>query len=361
MPANLTPQYLAAEQAFKQAKTIEEKIAALEEMLAVIPKHKGTEKLQADIKTRLSKLRDESERRTKAGRVDPFLVPKEGAGQVVLLGFPNVGKSALVGALTRARVVVADYPFSTSLPVAGMMPYEDILIQLVDMPPVTSDGMAPGQAGTMRNADVILIVVDAGSDDCLDQLDGCLRLMRERRVLLEEAIEGVRGVTIDRCLVAANKVDIQPSTVTSVSGAAASGGLKLPGPETWSNLQGLEDPVGSSLQNLEVLREFAPKGLEIVPVSSKTGYNLDLLRRQIFDALNVIRIYSKVPGKDPDMDAPFVLRKGSTVVDMARAVHRDFPNRLKYARIWGSARFDGQSVPRDYVLQDKDVVELHLS
>lgn len=325
MPANLTPQYLEAEQAFKEAKTVPEKLAALEEMLALIPKHKGTEKLQADIKRRLSRLREEGERRGKTGRQDPFLVEKHGAGQVALAGFPNTGKSALVGALTRAKVIVADYPFSTALPVAGMMQFEDILIQLVDMPPMTEDSLQPGLAGALRNADALLFVVDASSDDCLDQLEGILTHLRERRVLRDEVMEGVHAHTLEDCMVVATKTD-----------------------------------APDAAENLEILKEYLPSGLELVATSAATGENLDTLRRRVFDLLGVIRIYTKVPGRPPDMGQPFILKKGSAVVDMAAAVHRDFPSKLKSARIWGSAKFDGQSVPRDYVLQDKDIVELHV-
>lgn len=327
MPANLTPQYLEAEQAFKEAKTTAEKIAALEEMLAVIPKHKGTEKLQADIKRRLSKLREEGEKKAKTGRQDPFLVERHGAGQVALVGFPNSGKSALVGALTRAKVTVADYPFSTALPVAGMMQFEDIWIQLVDMPPVTAGEMPPGMGGALRNADALLIAVDVSSDDCLDQLEGVLGLLREKRILRDESelAAGARGHTREDCMVVATKVD-----------------------------------TPRAKENLEILKEYLPPGLEMVPVSVSSGESLEVLRRRVFELLKIIRIYTKVPGQPPDMGQPFVLKKGSTVVDMAAAVHRDFPSRLKNARIWGSARFDGQSVPRDYVLQDRDIVELHV-
>lgn len=327
MPANLTPQYLEAEQAFKEAKTTAEKIAALEEMLAVIPKHKGTEKLQADIKRRLSKLREEGEKKAKTGRQDPFLVERHGAGQVALVGLPNSGKSALVGALTRAKVTVADYPFSTALPVAGMMQFEDIWIQLVDMPPVTAGEMPPGMGGALRNADALLMVVDVSSDDCLDQLEGVLGLLREKRILRSESeLEaGARGHTLEDCMVVATKVD-----------------------------------APRAKENLEILKEYLPPGLEMVPVSVSSGKSLEVFRRRVFELLRIIRIYTKVPGQPPDMGQPFVLKKGSTVVDMAAAVHRDFPSRLKNARIWGSARFDGQSVPRDYVLQDRDIVELHV-
>lgn len=325
MPANLPPQYIEAEEVYRRAKTAAEKIAALEDMLAVIPKHKGTEKLQADIKRRLARLRDESEKKAKAGRRDPFLVERHGAGQVAVVGFPNVGKSALVGAFTRAKVEVAPYPFATAFPVAGMMEYEDILIQLVDLPPITEGEFVPGLAGAIRNADALLITIDASSDDCLDQFDGTLSQLKERKILRDDIVEGLHYHTKDTCLIVATKMDIE----------------------------GAED-------NLELINEYAPPGFLLISASVELKETLELLRKEIFDLLGIMRIYSKKPGHDPDMNQPFILKKGATVVDMAEAVHRDFPSKLKSARVWGSARFPGQAVPRDYVLEDKDIVELRV-
>ncbi|NLB73368.1 MAG: TGS domain-containing protein, partial [Firmicutes bacterium] len=278
-----------------------------------------------DIKRRLARLRDESEKRTKAGRRDPFLVEKHGAGQVALVGFPNVGKSALVDVFTRAKVEVAPYPFATALPVAGMMEYEDVWIQLVDLPPITEGEFVPGLAGAIRNADVLLIIIDASSDDCLDQLDGTCRQLREKKILRDDIVEGLHHHTQDTCLIVATKMDIE--------GAA---------------------------DNFELIAEYIPPGFRLVSVSVERGEALEHLRRSVFDLLGIIRIYSKKPGHDPDMGQPFILKKGSTVVDMAEAVHRDFPSKLKSARVWGAARFPGQAVPRDYVLEDKDIVELRV-
>lgn len=325
MPANLTPQYHAAEAAFKAARSREEKLAALEEMLAVIPKHKGTEKIQADIKRRMARLREEQDKRAGVSTFNPFVVEREGAGQVVLLGCPNAGKSALVGALTRAKVNVADYPFSTPLPVAGMMPFENILIQLVDTPPVTHEEINPEMIGTLRNADALLLVVDASSGDCLSDLDALTRHLTDRRIIRPEPIEGIRSHTWDECLLVATKSD-----------------------------------AGDSGDHIEMMREMAPRGLDILAVSATAGSNLEELRRRLFQLLGVIRIYSKVPGKEPDMTAPFVIEKGSTVVDFAGEIHRDFPKKLKAARVWGSSRFEGQVVPRDYILADGDIVELQI-
>ncbi|MDH7579038.1 MAG: 50S ribosome-binding GTPase [Bacillota bacterium] len=315
LPANLTPQYHQAEQRYKAAKTIEEKIEALEEMLAVIPKHKGTEKLQADIKRRLSKLRTEGAQKSKAARYDPYHIPKEGAGQAVVIGFPNTGKSSLVGAFTRAKVSIADYPFSTTVPVAGMMPFEDIAIQLVDTPPITGEEIPPGLVNLLRQVDLILLVVDSSADTCLEQIELSLNLLNQKKIARAEK----------PCIILVTKTDLQ-----------------------------------TARENLDLIGAYAPGNLPLLPVSVFEAEKLEELRHQIFDSLNIIRIYSKVPGKPPDMETPFVLRKGSSVLDFARAIHRDFPQRLKSVRVWGSAKFPGQAVLRDYVLQDKDIVELHV-
>lgn len=323
MAANLTPQYYEAEEAFKKAVSVEEKIAALEEMLAVIPKHKGTEKMQAELKKRLSKFRQEGMKKAKTSRVDPFNIERQGAGQAVLFGFPNAGKSSFLAAMTRAQPKVADYPFTTTVPLAGMMPYEDIFIQLVDTPPVTEEIVPAGLPGTLRSADILLVMVDAASDDCLEQLEFCLKYLKEKKIVREDISPGVRGVSHDRVMVLASKADL---------------------PE--------------SADNMQIMKELGPGGIELLPVSNKTGLGLEDLREKIFQSLEVIRIYTKIPGKEPDMKTPFILKRGSTVLDLAEAVHRDLPRLMKNARVWGSARYDGQSVMRDYVISDRDIVEI---
>lgn len=319
MPANLTPQYYAAEERYKRARTFEEKTDALQEMLSVIPKHKGTEKLQADIKKKLAQLREENlnQKKKAKGGFNPFHVEKQGAGQIVLAGCPNTGKSALVASLTRAKVKVADFPFTTSLPATGMMPYEDVLVQLVDTPPFTAESVPPGLIGTFRNADALLIIIDLSSGECLDQLGTTLSLLSERGII-DDSGENPFAV---------------PYLIL---------GLKTDRPD--------------SQANLGILRELHPI-LEILPFSTSDA-DTSHLRRRIFDLLEVIRVYTKAHGKLPDLERPFVLRQGSTVLNLAYEIHRDFPDRLKSALVWGSARFDGQAVARDYVLHDKDIVEL---
>jgi uncharacterized protein len=182
MPANLTPAYFKAEQWYRTATTPEEKILALEEMLAVMPKHKGTDKLKADLRQKLSALREGEEKRRKSGGVDIFHVPRGGAGQVVLLGMPNTGKSSIVGLLTDAKVHIADFPFATHAPVPGIMKFEDVPIELVDMPPITAEIVMRGQVGTYRNCDLIAIVIDL-SADIDEQWKVCLDFLETRNLL----------------------------------------------------------------------------------------------------------------------------------------------------------------------------------
>lgn len=324
MPANLTPQYHMAEENYKKAATIEEKIAALEEMLAVIPKHKGTEKLQADLKKRLSKLREEGASKSSVKRFDPFNIERQGAGQVMLFGYPNTGKSSLLNALTRANTKVADYPFTTTLPVSGMMPFEDVCIQMVELPPITAEISPPGISGALINADIILVVFDLSSDQCLDQVSESLYFLKRKKVVRNEEISGMRGIPPERVILLGNKGD-------------------RPEKE----------------ENLELTKELVQTDFSIFTASATSGENIEQLKRVLFQTLGVIRIYSKTPGKDPDMKVPFVLKKGDTVLDLAEKIHKDIAKKLKSARVWGSAKFDGQSVPRDYALQDRDIVEIN--
>jgi len=331
MPANLSPEYKAAEQAFREAKTTEEKLAALEEMLACIPKHKGTEHMQADIKRRIAKLREAPASRPGARSRDIFHVERGGAGQVVLIGLPNCGKSALVGALTNAKVVVADYPFATHAPVPGMAFHEDVPIQLVDMPPVTPGSAPPGMMGACRAADIIAIVVDLAAADALEQLDACLDVLVARNL-----------VPVGR-KVARDERDAEGRQLKTAL------------------IVGTKDDLPGAPDTFQALKELYGERLPMLSVSAATRHNLDALVAHLFTTLDVIRVYCKQPGKPPDTGAPFILPRGSSVLDMAREVHREFPERLKYACVWGSAKFPGQQVQRDHVLQDRDIVELHIA
>ncbi|MBM4041358.1 MAG: TGS domain-containing protein [Planctomycetes bacterium] len=330
MPANLSPEYKRADEVYRQAKTVEEKLAALEEMLACIPKHKGTEHMQADLKRRIAKLKEAPASKAGARTRDIFHVERGGAGQAVLIGAPNCGKSAIVGALTKAKVAVTDYPFGTHTPVPGMAFHEDVPIQLVDMPPVTPEAVPPGMMGAYRAADIVVVVVDLAAADALEQLDACLNVLTSRNLVLV----GRRVGRDER-----DEEGRQPKTALILG--------------TKADLPGAAD-------TLDALRELYGDRLPMFAVSATTRQGLDAFVAHLFATLDVIRVYCKQPGKPPDMGAPFILPRGSTVLDMAREVHRDFPDKLKYACVWGSAKFDGQQVHRDHVLQDRDIVELHV-
>ena len=323
MPANLTPMYRKAEEAFRQAKTVAEKVAALEEMYATIPKHKGTEKMQADIKHRLAKLRETAQQQKGRSGVDVFHVERQGAGQFVLVGLPNSGKSALVGALTKAHVTVAPYPYATHAPVPGMMPFEDIQVQLVDTPPLTPEGVVPGMTGTIRAADGLLVCADLGADP-LEQADACMRVLDGRGIVpLGRPVP--EGGSAMRMIMVGTKLD-------------------LPGAD----------------ENFNALKELYKGVLPVVAASAQTWQGLGEIPRACFEMLGIVRIYSKEPGKPPDMEKPFVLPHGSTVLDVAAAIHKDIAANLKRARIWGANVYVGQPVQRDHVLADRDIIELHV-
>src|SRR5919107_769211 len=330
MPANLPPQYSKAEDQYRGAASPADRLEALRVMFRLLPKHKGTEKLQADLKQKISRVREEIEGGKAGGKKSGIShrVPREGAGQVVLVGAPNVGKSAILAALTNARPEVAPFPFTTRAPYPGMMAWEDVRVQLVDLPPVTPDFLEPWVPGLVRSADAALLVVDLGSDDVADAAESVLQRMAENHAeLVGELPFDVEDETIHhvKTLMVANKLDAE--------GAG---------------------------DRLEVLREWFGPRFPILPISGARGQGLDALRRASYDLLGVLRVYTKVPGRPADRSKPFTIPVGGTVLDLAREVHRDFEQTLKFARVWGTGVFEGQTVKRDHELHDADVVELHV-
>ncbi|MBN1954541.1 MAG: TGS domain-containing protein [Anaerolineae bacterium] len=326
MPTNLPPECVEIEQQYRAAKSIPEKIQYLEELLGAIPKHKGTDRLRADYRRRLSKLKDAAQSRKGAGRQEsPFQIDREGAGQVAVIGLANVGKSALVAALTNASPEVADFPFTTWAPTPGMMEVEYVQIQLIDTPPLDRDFAEPEFLNLLRRVDLILLVVDLQSYP-IQQFEDALAFLARNRIApghLAGRDPGQRALRFIPLLVVVNKCDDERLA-----------------------------------EDFDVLCELLGEEWTLVPASATTGYNLPGLKRAVLDQLGLIRIFAKPPGKEADLTAPFVMKKGGTVEEFAGKIHQDFLKSLKTARVWGSAAFDGQTVGRDYVLQDGDVVEL---
>ncbi len=326
MPANLPPQYFEAEKNFRLAKTIPEKIAAVEEMLAIMPKHKGTDHLRAELRRRIAKLTQQSDKKAATQRAS-MVIPKEGAAQVVVIGPPNVGKSQLVSAITNASPIVADYPFTTHTATPGMMEYENIQIQLIDTPPLVAQSTEPWLSPILIRADALLAIVDL-SDDPLIQIDNIITKLEDLRIsILDKKSGDEPDATLGhkKALIIGNKIDMDEAR-----------------------------------QNYTDLQNKYQDQIQVIAISAKKGIGLEELKLKIYQMLDIIRVYTKTPGQKPDFNDPIILKRGSAMEDAAAEVHKDFRAKLKYARVWGSGKHDGVMVKRDHILQDGDVIELHV-
>lgn len=328
MPTNLPPEAVEAEKRYRAARSPADKIATLEEFISLIPKHKGTDKLRADLRRRLSKLKSSAQgTKTTTHRESVFHIDKEGAGQAVVIGHANVGKSALVAALTNASPEVADAPFSTWQPTPGMMVYENVQVQLIDTPPLNRDFVEPELIDLIRRSDLVLLVVDVLTNP-VQQLEASIAFLEQHRIVpyhRRDRYPNQRRLTCIPLLVLANKCDDEDC-----------------------------DEV------FEIFCELLEEDWPLLPISVTFGRNLDRLKQTVFEQLEIIRVYSKPPGREPDLSAPFILEMGSNVADFAGKVHQDFFKQLKSARVWGQGVYDGQMVSRDHVLHDGDVVELRI-
>ncbi len=321
MPANLPPQYFEIEKKYREARDPQEKIVYLQQLLAIIPKHKGTEKLQADLKSKISKTKEaiDKQKKSKGGSGGTwYQVEKQGAGQVVLVGHPNSGKSSLVNALTNAHVDIGDYPFTTKLPQVGMIEYENIKIQIVDTPPFYADAPA-WLYGLYRNSDILLIMIDGGSDieqDLLTIKNG----LNEHNIFLSKHDFG----DIKKSIILINKID--------------------------------NDSIAAGIQEkIKRIKSDFP----IIAVSVKSNRHIEELKQMIFETLSIIRVYTKKTGKPIEKKEPVVLRAGTTVIDAAEHIHKDFKKNLKFARLWNDHGYSGQRVEKHHVLIDEDIVEFH--
>ena len=329
MPANLTAQYHKAEENYRRATTLDEELAGLLEMMKEIPKHKGTDHLQAELKSKISKTKKELAAEKSSGKSTRGLrIPRQGAGTAVLLGGPNAGKSQLIAALTHATPEVAPYPFTTTVPAPAMMPWEDVAVQLIDAPPITADFLDAHLQGIIRGADLALLLVDLEADDGVEQCQEALDRLGQTKTRLDKESrldENDVGLSFTRTFLVPNKID-----------------------------------APDAAERLEMLHELIPLDFSEYVVSAKDGTGIEPLRDAIYQAMDVVRVYSKLPtAKEPDRDRPFTLHRGGTLIEMAGLVHKDFAEGLKFARVWGSAVHPGTQVKGDYVLHDQDVVELH--
>ena len=324
MPANLTPQYLEAEKSFRNAKTTEEKIACLEEMLAVMPKHKGTDHLRAELRTRMAKLQESVGKKPGGARMS-MKIEKAGAAQVIVIGPPNTGKSQIVSAITSAKPTVAAYPYTTQIATLGMMQFENIQLQLIDTPPIGDQPPEWWLLNMIRRADVVMIVLNL-VQDAITAAETIVGILKEKRIELGKAPpeQDEEGPVFKKALVVGNMADL--------------------------------DYGGNNYRDLE--NHFAGK-LPTIAISAVSG-NLDGLKTKLFEILVVIRVYTKTPGGKPDLTDPIVLQKGSTLETAATAIHKSLAQKMKFARIWGSGKHDGVMVSRDHVLEDGDVIELHV-
>lgn len=321
---------MAAEQEYKQARTDEERMAALEKMLSTVPKHKGTEKIQSDLKRRIAKMRElEESGKSKGGakRGGVYTIPREGAGQVAVIGPPNSGKSSILGHFTKAPVEIADYPYTTRKLQPGMMPFQNVQVQLVDTPALSQEIFETWMTSVIRAADITLLVVDLSSPTVLDDIEFIRSKLKERKIeLVRRAPEKIDedGRARIRTLIVGTHLDAEDAKDT-----------------------------------LEALKELYSAELDVYSMSLNTGEGADQFPELIYNALEVVRVYTKTPGKQADKSDPVVLPRGSTVNDFATNIHKDIAANLKYARIWSKNKPDGSRVPRDHVFEDEDICELH--
>ncbi len=329
MPANLPPEYIEAELRFRAAKSPEEKLEILRELMALVPKHKGTEKLRVELKRKWTKLQEEIQQQQKKQKGSRGLaydhIEREGAGQITLVGLPNCGKSSLLATVTNAKPAIAEYPFSTFRPTVGMMPFEDIQLQLIDLPPL-SEFTEPWVYSLIRQCDLVALLIDLSSETPGDDLFAALGWLEKARIRLvhHQSREREGPGTVKRALIVGTKSDLP-----------------------------------NAAQHLQELCSLVDSQFRVIAVSTLSAAGLGGLGRALFEGLNIVRVYTKKPGQPIKKDLPYVLPAGSTVTDVARAIHKDLAERFAYARVWGSSEFPGQRVERNYIVHDGDLLEFH--
>jgi len=331
MPANLPPQYYELEREFKQESDPNEKLRLAKELLAMMPKHKGTDKLQAELKAKISKLKkqiDGGDKKHGARHADTHdHIEREGAAQIILIGPPNSGKSSLVDALTHAKPLIGDYPYTTRETLAGMMEYDTVQLQLIDTPPISEELFESYMPNLIRQADRVMLVVDVSIPGFNSRIEVLKNKLEEKRIILSPSIP--------------EKID-DPRFAYKIALIAAHKFLDEGGERGLSELKNLYP-------------DFT-----VIPTSILDDDSMENFKKTVFDSLGVIRVYTKKVGHDPDFRDPIILPIGGTVEEAAKTIHKDFAHNLHFAKIWGKGKFEGQRVKNSYVLSDKDVIEFHI-
>lgn len=351
MPANLSPEYKKAEQAFRMAREPRERLECLKEMLRTIPRHKGTEHIQADVRSRIRELTDElgGPHKGPARHDSAHTVRHEGAAQICLTGPPNAGKSSLHAILTGSKAEIGPFPCTTREPLPGMLRLEDIAFQLVDLPPISAGRMEPWIAGVLRSADAACLVVDLADPACAEEVLAICAELTDRKINLTD-----RWPALGAADVAESSTGARTRDAGSADDLPDPFQIQLP-----TLLIANKSDLDPDPDEVAVLKELSGVRFPAIAVSARTGQALERLAPFFFDALGIVRVYAKPPGQPPDRTRPFIVRRGNTVSDVARLVHQDVARSLKFARLWGSAAFDGQHVGPDHCVVDGDVVELH--
>jgi len=389
MPTNLPAEAKHKWKEVSATRDPKEKLRLLREFLSLVPKHKGTSKLCAQVKRQMAALRREIEesKRRKTGSGPKYFVEKEGAAQIVILGSTKVGRSSLLASLTNAKVEVSDYPFTTRKPVPGMLQHQDIQLQLVEAPALI-EGSAEGEAWGLqtlalaRNSDGLILMVDLSKKPS-EQLELILNELGKARILVQKPrvrveIErkhvgfGLR-ITLIGSLVGCTLKDVEKllkeygirdasvkihgkATIDDVEDAVFENVAYRPAIVVANKLD-----VESAETNLKALETYVNGKLRVIPVSCKTGTNIEKLGEELFKSLEIIRVYTKEPNRREPSPKPFILKRGATVLDVAKLIHSDFVKQFSYAKVWSKRlRFSPQKVGFSFVLDDGDVVEIRL-
>jgi ribosome-interacting GTPase 1 len=389
MPANLPAE---AKQKYREASLArrpEEKIQKLQEFLSLFPKHKGTENLRAQVKRKISLLKKEiqEKKQKRAGAGGPkVFVEKEGDAQIVILGPANVGRSSLLSLLTNAKVEVSSYPYTTTEPTPGMFNYQDLQLQLVEAPALMAGSAEGGAWGlqtltSARNADALILMVDL-SQNPVDQLSLILRELDKAKILTKKPkarieIEKKHMGAKLKFIVLGRLIDCSVKDLTRLlkSYGIRDATIKIRGE---ASLDDVEEAIFEgttyrpaiiiankadrleAAEKLEELKKAAGNDVKLIIISCATKDGVEELGSEIFDMLDIIRVYTKDPNKRDASARPFTIQKGSTVLDLAKRIHSDFYTQFSYAKVWSKRlRFSPQKVGGSFSLADGDTVEIH--